>query len=129
MLRSANELKGYTIEATDGNIGEVMQFYFDDDKWTIRYLVADTGGWLRGRRALISPAGLGRVDWNSRKLHVKMNKERVENSPGIDTDRPVSRQQETVLQLLWLPVLLERTLRLGSGRVSCLSADGSRGRA
>ena len=95
MLRSANELKGYTIEATDGDIGEVVQFYFDDEKWTIRYLVADTGGWLMGRRVLISPAALGRVDWNARKLHVNMNKERVENSPGIDTDRPVSRQHET----------------------------------
>ncbi|HEX6435703.1 MAG TPA: PRC-barrel domain-containing protein, partial [Candidatus Binatia bacterium] len=92
MLRSANELKGYTIEATDGDIGEVIQFYFDDEKWTIRYLVADTGGWLMGRRVLISPAALGKVDWNSRKLHVNMNKERVENSPGVDTDRPVSRQ-------------------------------------
>jgi hypothetical protein len=95
MIRSVSELKGYTIEASDGDIGEVLQFYFDDEKWTIRYLVADTGGWLTGRRVLISPAALGRVDWNSRKLHVNMTKERVENSPSIDTDRPVSRQQET----------------------------------
>ena len=95
MLRGANELKGYTIEASDGDIGEVVQFYFDDEKWTIRYLVADTGGWLMGRRVLISPAALGRVDSNSRRLHVNMTKERVENSPSIDTDRPVSRQHET----------------------------------
>jgi hypothetical protein len=74
MFRSVNELKGYTIEATDGDIGEVVQFYLDDEKWTIRYLVADTGGWLMVRRVLISPASLGRVDWNSRRLHVKMTK-------------------------------------------------------
>jgi hypothetical protein len=95
MVRSASELKGYTIEATDGDIGEVVQFYFDDEKWTVRYLVADTGGWLMGRRVLISPAALGRVDWNSRTLHVNMTKERVENSPSVDTDRPVSRQHES----------------------------------
>lgn len=95
MIRSASELKGYTIRASDGDIGEVMQFYFDDEKWTIRYLVADTGGWLMGRKVLISPAALGRVDWNSRTLGVNMTKERVENSPSIDTDRPVSRQHES----------------------------------
>ena len=95
MLRSVDELKGYTIEATDGDVGEVVQFYFDDGKWTIRYLVADTGGWLSGRKVLISPGALGKVDWNSKKLHVSMTKERVENSPDIATDRPVSRQHET----------------------------------
>jgi hypothetical protein len=95
MLRSTNELNGYTIHATDGDIGEVVQFYFDDERWTIRYLVAHTGGWLMGRRVLISPAALGRVDWDSHRVHVNMTKERVENSPSIDTDRPVSRQHET----------------------------------
>jgi len=95
MLRSVKELKGYKIEATDGDVGEVVQFYFDDDKWTVRYLVADTGGWLTGRNVLISPGALGKVDWNSRRLRVNMTRERVENSPGIDTERPVSRQHET----------------------------------
>jgi hypothetical protein len=47
-----------------------------------------------GRRVLISPITLGRVDWNSKKLRVNMTKDRVENSPDIDTDRPVSRQHE-----------------------------------
>jgi hypothetical protein len=130
MIRSASELKGYTIEATDGDIGEVVQFYFDDEKWTIRYLVADTGGWLMGRKVLISPAALGRVDWNSRKLHVNMNKERVENSPGIDTDRPVSRQQETdYYNYYGYPYYWSGPVRLGSGPISCLSAGASCGRS
>lgn len=94
MLRSANDLKGFTIEANDDDVGDVVEFYFDDEKWTIRYLVADTGSWLMGRRVLISPRSLGTIDWNSRKLRVNMTKERVENSPGIDTDKPVSRQHE-----------------------------------
>ncbi len=96
MLRSVEELNGYTVEATDGEVGSVAEFYFDDDNWTIRYLIADTGSWLMGRRVLISPLALGTVDWESQKLPVNMNKERVENSPGIDTDKPVSRQHEMV---------------------------------
>ena len=46
MLRSVSELTGYSILATDGQIGKVAEFYFDDITWTIRYLVVDTGNWL-----------------------------------------------------------------------------------
>ena len=95
MLRSVDELKGYTIEATDGDVGEVVQFYFDDEKWTIRYLVADTGGWLPGRKVLISPGALGKVDWNLKKLHVSMTKERVENSDREENVHLRSTQEVT----------------------------------
>jgi hypothetical protein len=43
MMRSANQLQGYTVLATNGQIGEVHEFYFDDKDWIIRYLVVDTG--------------------------------------------------------------------------------------
>jgi hypothetical protein len=42
-------LKGLVIRATDGELGTVDHFYFDDDTWAIRYLVAETGGWFGGR--------------------------------------------------------------------------------
>ena len=45
MLRSMLELKNYTIGATDGEIGHVSDFYFDDRSWVIRYLVIKTGSW------------------------------------------------------------------------------------
>jgi hypothetical protein len=94
MLRAVNDLKGCTIHATDGDIGEVVEFYFDDDNWTVRYLIADTGRWLPGRKVLLSPVALGKVDWDSKRLHVAMTKKQVENSPDIDTAKPVSRQHE-----------------------------------
>jgi hypothetical protein len=94
MIKSVNNLKDYTIVGTDGEVGDVVEFYFDDQKWTIRYLVADTGTWLTGRRVLISPMALGKIDWNSSRLQVNLSREQVENSPGIDTDKPVSRQHE-----------------------------------
>src|SRR5205809_6020840 len=94
MLRSASEWDGYSIQATDGEIGHVAEFLFDDEKWTIRYLVVDTGGWLPGRRVLISPIALGETDWPGHRLHVKLTRQQVEESPVIDTDKPVSRQHE-----------------------------------
>lgn len=100
MLRNVNDMKGLTIRATDGEIGMVDQFYFDDESWTIRYLVVDAGGWLSGlsgRLVLISPYSLGSTDWHARCLNVRLTKKQVANSPEIDTHKPVSRQHEAAL--------------------------------
>jgi uncharacterized protein YrrD len=63
MKRSVNSLTGFTIGATDGEIGKVKEFYFDDQTWTIEYLIAETGNWLLGRKVLISPHSLSVPDW------------------------------------------------------------------
>jgi hypothetical protein len=93
-MRSLDELNGFSIGATDGEIGKISDFYFDDEKWTVRYLVVDTGGWLTGRQVLISPLAVTSVDWDAHKVNVRLTKEQVENSPGIDEHKPVSRQHE-----------------------------------
>ena len=94
MLRSINSLEGFTIGATDGPIGKVKDFYFDDQAWTIRYVVVDTTSWLGGREVLISPYGISKPDWAARALPVNVTREQIKHSPGIDTDKPVSRQYE-----------------------------------
>lgn len=94
MLRSMNDLEDCAIRATDGSIGQVKDFYFDDKAWVIRYLVVDTGTWLSSREVLISPISIGQPDWTEKALPVSITKEQVENSPSIDTDKPVSRQHE-----------------------------------
>jgi uncharacterized protein YrrD len=105
MLRSVDNLGGFTILATDGEIGRVDEFYFDDENWAIRYLVINTGLWLLGRKVLISPIALGNVNRETRTFSVHLTKAQVENSPDIDTTKPVSRQHE--LDLLnhydWAP--------------------------
>lgn len=95
MLRRVESLRRFSIGANDGEIGKVVEFFFDDDKWTIRYLVADTGGWLSGRKVLISPIFFGTVDWESNVFRVNLTRQQIENSPSIDTDKPVSRQHES----------------------------------
>lgn len=95
---SLQDLKGYTIRATDGDIGKVDDFYFDDDQWTIRYLVVDTGGFLTGHDVLLAPEALGDPDKTSKVFPVNLTKQQVQDSPDIDTHRPVSRQQEANLR-------------------------------
>lgn len=97
MLLSIRHLSSFTIEAEDGNIGQVYSFLFDDRTWAIRYLVVDTGKWLPGRKVLIVPSAFGRpVGW-LRVFPVELTREKIRQSPDIDTDRPVSRQQEAEL--------------------------------
>jgi hypothetical protein len=94
MLRSSKELYGNQLGATDGEIGHVKDFYFDDQNWAIRYLVVDTGTWLPGRRVLLSPYSLGRLDQVDKVLRANLTRKQIENSPSIDQHKPVSRQYE-----------------------------------
>ena len=94
MLRSIKQLYGHSLGASDGEIGRVKDFYFDDQNWAIRYLVADTGTWLPKRQVLLSPYSLGRLDQTEKILHVNLTRKQIEASPSIDLHKPVSRQYE-----------------------------------
>ena len=87
-------VKGFSIQAAAGELGTVDDLYFDDETWAIRYLVVETGGWLGGRRVLISPMSVVHTDWAAQRLDVALTKKQVEHSPDIDTHQPVSRQHE-----------------------------------
>lgn len=94
MLRKAKTLKGYKLDSLDGELGKVKEFYFDDQHWAVRYLIADTGKWLLERQVLISPYALARVTESDRLIAVNLTKKQIEDSPTLDSDRPVSRQFE-----------------------------------
>ena len=97
MLLNARDLQGLPIRATDGELGKVDEFLFDDRSWGVRYLVVDTGPWLLGQQVLIAPASIGAVDWGAGWLPVNLTREQVENSPSIESHLPVSRQHEEEL--------------------------------
>src|SRR5712691_6617553 len=98
MLRTIKQLHGYQILETDDVMGSVKDFYFDDESWTIRYLVVDLGGLLPGRHVLLSPEAMGQPDWETMSFPVSLTLDQVKGSPDIDTARPVSRQQEIELR-------------------------------
>lgn len=93
MFRSMKDLSGFTIRATDGEIGTLDECYFDDRQWTVRYVVASTGGWF-GPRVLLSPISIPRVDHENRTVEVSLTREQIRRSPEVDLARPVSRQYE-----------------------------------
>ena len=95
MLWNASAINGYAIAASDGRLGTVSDFLFDDASWLVRWLVVDTGKWLSGRKVLLPPSVLGHLDPKGQEFSVRLTMQQVKDSPDIDTDRPVSRQMET----------------------------------
>jgi uncharacterized protein YrrD len=94
MLIKAKELKGYTLHSLDGEIGHVKEFYFDDHHWAVRYLVVETGNWLLDRQVLISPHALLTVNKTEQYISINLTMKQIEDSPSLDSDKPVSRQFE-----------------------------------
>lgn len=94
MKRSADDLSGFSIGATDGELGKLSEFYFDDETWTVRYIIVKTGNWFSGRKVLISPEAITNIDWENEVIQTNLTTEQIKNSPDIDTDKPVSRQEE-----------------------------------
>ncbi len=103
MLRKIDDLLGLSIVASDGEAGRVHDLYFDDQTWTVRYLVAETGSWLFGRRVLVSPqvAELNTDPNQSARLpdtvQLTLTQKQIEDSPDINLNQPVSRQHEVEL--------------------------------
>ncbi|WP_447968157.1 PRC-barrel domain-containing protein [Nitrospira sp. M1] len=98
MLRTTHVLLNYTLRATDKDLGSVKDFYFDDESWKIRYLIADTGNWLPGRQVLIGTETLGQPDWSQEVFPIHLTAEQIEKSPDIRENAPVSLQQEDKLR-------------------------------
>jgi hypothetical protein len=94
ILRNIKDLESLTIAATDAVVGRVRDFYFDDEAWVIRYIVVETDETLPRRRVLLSPIAIGQPNWIERVLPVTISRKQVCDSPDIDTEKPVSRQQE-----------------------------------
>ena len=94
MLRSLKNLEKYSTSATDGPVGEVVNFLLDDERWAIRYLVVETGTFFAGHEVLISPVSFGAIEWDTRQFHLALTMEKIKGSPAVETDRPVSRQRE-----------------------------------
>ena len=109
MLRSLKTMLGYELRANDGEIGKVDDFLFDAVAWFVRYLVADTGGWLTERQVLLSALVLGWADAESETFDVGLTMEQVEASPPIERDMPVSRQMEAELHrhYHWVPIRIK----------------------
>jgi len=82
-LRSASEIEGYTIHASDGKLGPLSDLVINTEQWAVELLALDTSKWLPGRTVVISPRSIEKISWGDRELTVAMEKETIENSPEL----------------------------------------------
>jgi hypothetical protein len=94
MLQSIRQLCRETLRASDGDIGRVKDFYFDDQNWAVRYVVVHTDSWLSGRLVLLAPDAFENLYQDENVLLVNLTRKQIENSPQFETRKPVSRQYE-----------------------------------
>ena len=94
MLRSLKDLEHYTVSATDGDIGRVVNFLLEDEHWAVRYLIVQTGHYFDERRVLISPISFRQADWPTQRFHLALTMDKVKHSPSVEVDKPVCRQHE-----------------------------------
>jgi hypothetical protein len=93
MLHLAHKISGAAVRGTDGDIGTLEDFYFEEDRWTVRYLLVDIGKWFTGKRVLISPMSVAGT-WGRTGVPLRISKDQVWNSPEFKEDDHLSRASE-----------------------------------
>ena len=93
-MRSTNEVEGYYIQASDGDMGHVEKFLVDTEFWMIRYLVIDTRNWLPGKKVVVSPDWIENIDWATSEVTIGMTQDQVKASPEYDKESVIDRAYE-----------------------------------
>lgn len=102
MLHLAHKVTGAAVRGVDGDIGTLEDFYFEEDRWTIRYLLIDTGKWFSGKRVLISPMSVP-DGWGRDGVRLTLTKDQVWNSPEIKEGELSREGEDQVLMYYGYP--------------------------
>jgi hypothetical protein len=109
MLFAVSGLEGCQVEASDGRVGAVKDFLFDDQNWKIRWMAVDADQWLPGRRVLIPPSAIAPIALPAKptlpmmslgqrlELTVRLTRDEIAAGPQSREDEPVTRDMEGLL--------------------------------
>jgi hypothetical protein len=97
MKISLKEIKGFTVETTDGTKGKVRDFLFDEDDWIIRYIEADFGSFFKEKRILLPVGVIKDPNWDGKHFPLNLTKEEIEKSPAPEDKPTVSKEYEKEL--------------------------------
>lgn len=96
-LRSGQEMCGYRVFSKNNEVGQVDDFLLDDETWTLRYLIVDTGTWLPGRKVLLSTQWLSSIRWSDRAVHMRLDNDLIKHSPIFNPGHRLTRDDERLL--------------------------------
>lgn len=83
-LRSVEEVIGYHVHATDGEIGHVDDFLAEEIGWHIRSFKVNTRNWMPGASVLVSPQSVSMIAWFERLVFLDVDRQTVRHSPLYD---------------------------------------------
>jgi hypothetical protein len=121
MRHCINEIIGYKLIATDGEVGKCDDFLFEEQPWIVRYMVADIGGFIHRHKVLIPFIELEKPDRSAQLFHLDLTKEQIEKCPLLSEGESASQQYERISHLYfgwpshWVEDDLENTLSTTSG--------------
>lgn len=96
-LRSWEAVTGYSMEATDGEIGHLDGFVIDDEAWAIRYIEVATRNWWPGKKVLISPTWIERVSWPESRVYTGLSRAAIQGAPEYLESNAINREYENRL--------------------------------
>jgi sporulation protein YlmC with PRC-barrel domain len=96
VLRRLRDYEGFEVwSREERELGRVEDFYIDEDRWAVRYIVVGTGSWLTGRSVLLSPISIQRLNWERARIDFRLTEEQIKGAPDADLAQPISRRFET----------------------------------
>jgi hypothetical protein len=97
-LRSFREVKGYTIHASDGKLGNLSDLILDDTNWRIVYAIINTGNWLNWRRKVLLNIGwIEKISYTNKEAVTNLTMDAIRNSPEYDPKMEINSQFEKSL--------------------------------
>ena len=101
MLHRTIKVAGFHVYATDGSIGHVDDFLFDESTWKIRYLVIDTSNWIGGKTVLVSSTVITAVNPVEKRITVSLTREQIKEGPSMnDADIPTAEMLPTIWMII-----------------------------
>tara|TARA_R110002096_G_scaffold415614_2_gene617583 strand:+ start:301 stop:1005 length:705 start_codon:yes stop_codon:yes gene_type:complete len=67
-LRSCKEISTYDAFASDGQIGKIEDFIFDDKQWNLANMILNTGNWLFGKSKVVPINNDLNISWADKSV-------------------------------------------------------------
>jgi len=80
----ADDIVGFSIEATDGEIGRVAKATAETGS---AYLIVSTGPWILGRTVMLPAGVIERIDYKAEVVHVNRSKDNIKSAPEYHEER------------------------------------------
>jgi hypothetical protein len=98
-LHSFNEVKGYSIQAVDGDLGHIDDLIIDDVDWQVAFFVVDTSNWMPwSKKVILDINQIDDISFARKLASVNLHTDTIKNAPEYDSSRPLDSQYENAHQ-------------------------------